>query len=188
MAYLTPAELKALGFKHLGQNVKISDRAAIYNPELISIDDNSRIDDFCVISGVITIGKFCHITPGCLIAGGTPGVTMADFCTLAYGVKVFSQSDDYSGETMVNSLVPKKFKAEIFKQVNLSRQTIVGAGSIILPGADIAEGCSIGAMSLVAKPTEPWGIYYGIPAKRRGERSKNILELEAQFLIENTSK
>jgi len=188
MAYLTRTELENLGFKHLGQNVKISDRAAIYNPESISIGDNSRIDDFCIVSGVIVIGNFCHITPGCLVAGGVPGVVMDDFCTLAYGVKVFSQSDDYSGESMVNSLVPKEFKNEVFKQVRLSRQTIIGAGSIILPGADVAEGCSVGAMSLVAKPTEPWGIYFGIPAKRRGERSKNILKLETQFLKEYSAK
>lgn len=64
MAYLTRTELENLGFKHLGQNVKISDRAAIYNPESISIGDNSRIDDFCIISGTIVIGNFCHITPG----------------------------------------------------------------------------------------------------------------------------
>jgi acetyltransferase-like isoleucine patch superfamily enzyme len=185
MAYLTEAELKALGFKHLGRNVKISSLAAIYNPERISISDNVRVDDFCILSGLISIGSYCHITPGCLIAGGAPGVFMDDFCTLAYGVKIFSQSDDYSGETMVNSLVPKKYKSEIFKAVHLARQTIIGAGSIIMPGADIAEGCSVGAMSLVVKPTEPWGIYFGIPATRRRERSKKLLELEAAFINEN---
>lgn len=184
MAYLTEQQLHELGFKALGKNVRISDKAAIYNPEQISIGDYSRIDDFCIVSGKIVIGHYCHITPMCLLAGGTPGITLSDFCTLAYGVKLFAQSDDYSGQTMVNSLIPKKFKNELFAAITLQRQTVIGAGAIILPGVTLAEGCSVGAMSLVTKSTEPWGIYVGIPAKRLKDRQRDLLQLEQQFLQE----
>lgn len=186
MAYLTTTQLRELGFRKLGKNVKISDKAAIYNPENISIGNNSRIDDFCIVSGMVNIGNYCHITPMCLVAGGEPGITLADYSTLAYGVKVFAQSDDYSGATMVNSLIPKKFKNEYFAPVMLGKHTIIGAGSIILPGVTIEEGCSIGAMSLVTKSTTSWGIYAGIPAKRLKERKQDLLELEKQFLKEHT--
>ena len=54
MAYLTEDELKTLGFKSLGENVKISDKASIYDAHNIQIGDNSRIDDFCVISGNVS--------------------------------------------------------------------------------------------------------------------------------------
>lgn len=184
MPYLTLIQLENLGFKSLGKNVKISDKASIYNPELINIDDHVRIDDFCVISGNISFGKFCHITPMCLIAGGVPGVFLADFCTLAYGVKVFAQSDDYSGGTLVNSLIPIKFKNEIFKSVTLGKHVIVGAGAIIFPGVNVAEGCAIGAMSLVNKNTDPWGIYVGSPASKLKDRDRKMLLLENQFLNE----
>ncbi len=189
MAYLTKVELEELGLKYCGINVKISNKAAIYNPEMISIGDNSRVDDFCIISGNVSIGRFCHITPMCLVAGGEPGVFLKDFCTLAYGVKLFAQSDDYSGETMVNSLIPKKFKNEIFSPVVLEKQTIIGAGTVILPGVTIQEGCSVGSMALVTKTTEPWGIYAGIPAKRIKERKRDLIQLEKLFLkeIENDS-
>ncbi|WP_152207599.1 acyltransferase [Marinobacter changyiensis] len=185
MAYLSSKALEAMGFKALGKNVKISDCAKIYNPETIAIGDHSRIDDFCVVSGQVSIGKYCHITPMCLVAGGKPGITLSDFCTLAYGVKVFAQSDDYSGSTMVNSLVPKTYKNEYLSAVLLKRQVIVGAGSVIFPGVTLEEGCSIGAMTLVNKSTKPWGIYAGNPARRIKDRSKNLLELERQFLNEN---
>src|SRR5690554_3494337 len=109
MAYLTETQLNEIGFKNLGKNVKISDKASIYNADQIEIGDNSRIDDFCVISGKVIIGKYVHITPMCLIADRKLGIIMEDFCTIAYGVKVFSQSDDYSGKTMVNSLIPEKY-------------------------------------------------------------------------------
>lgn len=184
MAYLTRKQLDNLGFKFLGENVKISDKASIYNFEQIEIGDNSRIDDFCIISGKVKIGDYCHITPMCLVAGGEKGIYLDDFCTLAYGVKIFSQSDDYSGETMVNSLIPKKYKNEKKEKVVLKRQVIVGAGSMIMPGVTVAEGCSIGAMSLINKNTEPHGIYLGTPAVRIKDRKKDFLTLEKQFLEE----
>ena len=187
MAYLSISDLENMGFKSLGKNVKISDKASIYNADEIEIGDNSRIDDFCIISGKIKIGSYCHITPMCLLAGGVPGIQLEDFCTLAYGVKVFSQSDDYSGETMVNSLIPKKYKNEKKEKVTLKRQVIVGAGTIIMPGVTIDEGCSIGAMSLIIKSTQPWGIYLGIPAKKIKDRKQDLLFLEKKFLEEENN-
>ena len=182
MAYLSELELRTLGFKAIGCNVKISDKASIYNCDEIEIGDNSRVDDFCVLSGKVYIGKYCHITPMCLVAGGVCGVYISDFCALAYGVKIFAQSDDYSGLTMTNSQVPKLYKNEIFESVHIGRHVIIGAGSCVLPGSNIAEGCSIGAMALVLKSTRPWGIYAGVPARRIKDRSKELLALEAEFL------
>jgi acetyltransferase-like isoleucine patch superfamily enzyme len=185
MAYLTSEQLNKMGFKSLGVNVKISDKACIYDSEKISIGNNSRIDDFCILSGVVEIGKYVHITPMCLIAGGTLGVKLLDYCTLAYGVKIFSQTDDYSGETMVNSLIDSKYKSEFFSSVILHKHVIIGTNSVILPGVIVAEGCSVGAMSLLNKSTEAWGIYIGVPAVRFKERKQDLLKLEQQFLKEN---
>lgn len=184
MSYLSQSALESMGFKRLGRGVKISDRASLYDVHEMELGDFSRIDDFCVVSGRVTLGRFNHITPMCLVAGGTPGIVMDDFCTLAYGVKVFAQSDDYSGETLTNSLVPKKYKKEIFAAVQLHRHVIVGASSTIMPGVVLAEGCAVGAMSLISKSTDPWGIYVGIPARRVKDRSRNLLSLEKHFLQE----
>ena len=182
MSYYTQEQLKELGFKYIGKNVKISDKASIYNYDQIEIGDNSRIDDFCVISGKIKIGTHVHITPMCLVAGGIKGIVFEDFTTIAYGVQVFTQSDDYSGRTMTNSTIPKEYKNEFMEEIILKKYSIVGAGSIIMPGVKLAEGTSIGAMSLVLKSTNPWGIYVGNPAKRLKDRKKNLLELEKQYL------
>lgn len=181
MAYYSDIDLKNLGFKSLGKNVKISNKASIYNCDQISVGDNSRIDDFCVVSGNICIGKNVHITPLCLVAGGERGIVFEDFTTLAYGVKVFTQSDDYSGESMCNSTVPKKFKNEFKKEVIIKRHSIVGAGSIIMPGVVLAQGTSIGAMSLVLEPTQEWSIYVGSPAKKLKDRKKDLLTLEKLY-------
>jgi len=115
MAFLSQEHLASMGFKSIGKNVRISDRAAIYNANEIEIGDNSRIDDFCVISGRIKIGRNVHFAVFCNVAGGSEGITFSDFSGLAYGCHVFSQSDDYTGGTLTNPTVPAKYKRETRK-------------------------------------------------------------------------
>lgn len=50
--------------------------------------------------------------------------------------------------------------------VNIQRGSWIGMGAIILPGVTIAEGCVIGAGSVVLYSTQPNGLYVGNPAKR----------------------
>jgi acetyltransferase-like isoleucine patch superfamily enzyme len=182
MAFLSEEELNSMNFKYLGKNVKISDKASIYNPELIEIGDHSRIDDFCVISGKVSLGRNVHIAVHCNVAGGEKGVRMDDFSGLAYGCHVFSQSDDYSGATLTNPTVAAKYKNETKLPVHLKRHVIVGACSVILPGVVVEEGTSVGAMSMITKSTDSWSIYFGIPAKKIKARKKDLLELEKDYL------
>ena len=130
------------------------------------------------------IGENVHIAPFCLVAGGEEGISFADFSGLAYGVRVFSQSDDYLGRTLTNPTVPDKYKEKTKSKIHLGRHVIVGCNSVILPGVTIAEGCSVGAMSLVKKSTKEWGVYLGAPALRVAERKKDLLVLEKQYLLE----
>jgi galactoside O-acetyltransferase len=184
VAFIDREKLVAMGFKHLGDNVKISDKASIYNPELMEIGDHARIDDFCVVSGKVNIGRNVHIAVFCNIGGGELGVTLEDFSGLAYGCHVFTQTDDYSGLTLTNPTVPDKFKKEAKAPVLIKRHSIVGTTSIVMPGVVLEEGTSIGAMSLVSKSTEPWTVYFGIPAKRLKARKRELLNLEQEYLRE----
>lgn len=184
MAYLNRCQLSEMGFRLLGKNVKISDKASIYDPDKIEIGDDARIDDFCVVSGNVQVGRCVHIAPFCLVAGGEEGIVFGDFSGLAYGVKIFSQSDDYTGRSLTNPTVPDDYKREIKKRVYIGRHVIIGTDSLVFPGVTVAEGCSVGAMSLVNRNTDPWGIYVGNPAKRVKERKRDLLELEQKFLDE----
>lgn len=188
MAYYTQEQLVQLGFKSIGINVKISDKASIYNFDQIEIGDNSRIDDFCVISGYIKIGANVHITPMCLIAGGEKGIVLEDFVTIAYGVKIFTQSDDYHGESLTNSTIPKEYKNEKRHAVLLKKHSIVGAGSTILPGAILENGVSVGAMSLILGLTKSWSIYAGVPAIKINKRSRGLLNKEIKYLRDCNAK
>ena len=77
---------------------------------------------------------------------------------MAYGCHVFTQSDDYSGETLTNATVPIQYKSETKKKISIGKHCIVGTSSLI---------------------------YVGNPAKKISPRSKNLLKLELQLSEEN---
>jgi acetyltransferase-like isoleucine patch superfamily enzyme len=179
--FLSKAELSRMNFNHLGKNVKISNRAALYQTENMSISDNSRIDDFCVLSGRINIGKNVHITTHCSIAAAQQQILISDFVGIAWGTTIFSSMDDFSGGSMTNPTIPIEFRGVTHAEVVLNRHVIIGANSVVFPGVEIAEGCAIGSMTLVTKSTEPWGIYVGVPARRLRDRSQNLIGLEEEY-------
>lgn len=171
-----------MGFETLGKNVLISDKASIYGANQMRIGDNCRIDDFCVVSGRVEMGRNVYVGPFALIAGGTPGVFLDDFATLAYRVQIFSQSDDYSGETMTNPTVPVAYKNETKIPTYIGRHVIIGAGSTVMPGADLAEGTSLGSATLVLRSTDPWSIYVGNPARKLKDRDRGLLRFEEAYI------
>ena len=183
-SFYNQEEIKQLGFKHIGKNVLISKHACFYTPEEIIIGNNVRIDDFCILSGKITIGNYIHIAAYSALYGGNKGITIYDFANLSSRITIYAKSDDYSGETMSNPLIPEKYKNVNQEEVIIHKHVIIGSGSIVLPGVIIHEGCSIGSLSLVTKTLDPWTINAGIPAKKIKERSKNLLILEQKFLHE----
>lgn len=183
MAFYTQDQLQALGLKLLGQDVKISDKASLYNPAKIEIGDNSRIDDFCVLSagdGGIYIGRHVHIAVHCSLVGSAR-IEMHDFSGLSSRVSIYSSSDDYSGEFMTNPTIPSLYTNVTCAPVVIERHVIVGSGAVILPGVTMREGACAGALTLIKRNCDEFGIYFGIPAKRVGDRSKSLLDQERKF-------
>jgi acetyltransferase-like isoleucine patch superfamily enzyme len=181
MAWMTNKEISDMNCKAIGTDVLISDRAVIHNPETTEIGNNSRIDDFCILSGKIVLGKNVHIAVFCNLAGGSEGIEMNDFSGLAYNCQLFTQSDDYSGDTLTNPTIPEKYKNVYRNKIVIGRHVIIGCSSMVFPGVSIGEGCSIGAGSIVNKGLEPWGIYVGSPVRRIKDRQRKLLLLEKEY-------
>jgi len=184
MAWLNKEQIAAMGFAAVGEHVLLSDRASYYNCAAVRIGDNVRIDDFCVLSagaGGISIGSYVHVAIfSSLIGAGR--IVLSDFCNISSRVSLYSSSDDYSGVTMTNPMVPDEFTAVKHADVVLGRHVIIGSGSVVLPGVAIEDGVAIGALSLVKNDCEAFGIYVGVPAKWKRARSRNLLEVERRFL------
>ena len=132
-------------------NVLISKNANIYNPESLHLGSNIRIDDFCIISGgdeKIIINDYVHI--GCYSSLiGKERIVLDKFVNISSRVSIYSTSDDFSGNTLTNPMIPDKFKKLDIRPVTLEKHVIVGTNATILPGVTIKEGSAVGAYSLM---------------------------------------
>lgn len=175
--YLTETDLKDRGIARLGTNVRVHETAILVDLERIEIGSNVRIDPYCVLSaagGYLKIGSYIHIgSHNITVAGG--GVDLADFVNLSQGVRIYSVSDDYSGESLTSPMIPSQLSRRVSGPVKLGRHVIVGSGSVILPDLTVGDGCSVGALSLVNRSLSDWGIYAGIPVRRIKARSRRLL-------------
>ncbi len=176
-SFYSEEEIQEIGFKSVGKDVLISRYISFYSPEKISIGSHVRIDDFCILSGNITIGNYVHIAAGCYLFAGEYGIIFKDYTGLSSRSVVYASTDDYSGEYMSNPTIPDEYRNVIGGKVILEKHVLIATGCTILPGVTIAEGTAVGAMSLVNKNLPKWSICFGIPAKKIKERKKNILNV-----------
>lgn len=182
-SFYSEAELKAIGFKGFGRNVLISRKASFYNPEEMFFGNNVRIDDFCILSGKISVGSYVHIAAYCGLFGRY-GITFKDFSGLSSRISIYTYSDDYLGRCLTNPMVPEEFRTKPnIGPVALEKHALIGCGSVILPNSLIEEGASVGALSLVKGTLKAWGIYTGVPAQYRTKRkSDKMLEMEKDLI------
>ena len=156
-----------IGFKSLGDNVLISDKASVYGAENIEIGSNVRIDDFVILSagdGGIKLGSYIHIACFAQLIGHA-SITLDDFAQVSGKCSIYSSSDDFSGTYLVGPTIPSEFLNVKHLSVHLKSHTLLGCNTVIMPGVTIGFNTAVGAMSLVLKDLAPYGLYAGIPAK-----------------------
>jgi virginiamycin A acetyltransferase len=137
----------------------------------IVIGAGTVIDSFVKIKpaggcGMITIGPNCVINSGCVLYSGHgirigANVLIAANCTLAPTGHIFADPD-----------LP--IRAQGFGAgrggIVIGDDVWIGAGSVLLDGARIGDGCVIGALSLVRGVVPPFSVAYGRPAACHGRR------------------
>lgn len=181
-------DLRQMGFGKVGAHVQVARSCTIVGLSNIVLGDHVRIDAMCSIiaTGPVTfegrnhIGAFCHLV-------GRGGLELGKYAGLSQRVSIYTASDDYGGGFLTNPTVPEKYTSCTVAPVRLGRHVIIGSGTVVLPGTDIGEGASVGALSLVTKSLDPWHVYSGIPARRLKARSRDLLALEAQLEAEPSS-
>jgi acetyltransferase-like isoleucine patch superfamily enzyme len=177
-SFLDTHDLKQLGLGSYGQNVLVSRFARFYSPGNIHLGNNVRIDDFCILSGgkEIRIANYIHIGAYTSIYGNH-GVRIDNYCNISNRVALFSESDNPSGETMTNPMVPCDFKfLQIAGSIHLHEHCIVFSNSTVLPGVTLQEGAVLGAHSLANRELPAWTICAGNPAKPIKTRKSDLLK------------
>ena len=172
-SFYSEKELASLGLKSYGNNVYISRKCSIYGADKISIGNNVRIDDFCLLSGNITIGSNIHISAYTALYGAM-GIIMEDYTGISPRCTLISASDDFSGDCLVGPIHPESTTNVTGGPIVMKRFSHIAAHCCIMPNVTIEEGTVIGAMSLVRHTTEPWMMYVGCPVKALRPRKNGL--------------
>jgi len=167
-----------MSFISVGKDFYLSDLTVIKRPELIKIGNHVAIDQFVTITTQAEIGDYVHIAPNCSIIGGVNSkVIFEDHSGMAAGARVIAGGADFNSGFLTNPQVPSEFTCATNSVVKFEKFSILSTNSVVMPGVTLAEGCIIGANSVVLSDTEPWTIYVGSPAKPIKKREKgNIYE------------
>ena len=175
-SFYTQDELQKLGLCSCGHDVLISRKASFYSPDKIRIGNNVRIDDFCILSGTITIGNYVHISAFSALYGAN-GIILEGYCGVSPHCILLSATDDFSGDYLVGAQFPTKFTNVTGGLVILKKYTQLATNTIVFPNITIEEGAVTGAMTLVNRNLAPWTINTGIPVNRTRQRKKGLLKI-----------
>ena len=167
-----------MGVREIGENCTVSRKCSIYSGRGITLGNNIRIDDFCLLVGNITVEDYVHIGAFCGLHASKDGhIVFRSFSGISSNVHIYASSDRYDGEYMTaRPGLTDDCIDDDCSEIVLGKYSQVGTGSVILPYGSLGEGAAVGAMSLVNRPLDPWNVYVGTPCKKIKSRSKNMLK------------
>lgn len=174
-SFYSEEELLSMGFKSIGKGCCISRKASFYGISRMSIGDNVRIDDFCILSGNITLGSHIHISAYVALYGAE-GIVLEDYTGISPRSTIYSAMDDFSGDYLIGPIHPEEYINVTGGPVIIRRYSQIGCNCVVFPNLTIDEGVVVGACSLVRRSLDSWGIYTGIPVKKLKERTKKLLK------------
>ncbi len=175
LSHYTDVELLSMGFKSIGKGCLISRKASFYGIEQISIGNNVRIDDFCILTGNITLGDNIHISAYVALYGAKE-IEFENNTGISARSTIYSAMDDFSGDYLVGPVHPEEYTHVTGGKVLVKSFAHIGANVLVFPNITIGEGCVVGACSMVRGDLKSWGVYYGIPVKRHKERNRGMVE------------
>lgn len=149
-SFYSEIELSKLGLKSYGQNVLISKKCSIYAPEKISVGNNVRIDDFCILSGRVTLGNNVHISAYSALYGAE-GIEFRDHSGCSARTTIYSAMDDFSGDYLIGPMNPVGTTKVTGGKVTIGQFVQLGAHCLVFPNVMIHDGAVVGALSLVTK-------------------------------------
>lgn len=135
-----------LTLKHLGINSSVNRNVEIRSPYRVSI------------------GSYTSINKNVLLDGRGKGLVIGDCVDIAQEVNIWTLQHDYNspdyaaqgGLTIIEDYV------------------WIASRATILPGVRIGKGAVVAACSVVTKDVEPYTIVAGVPAKKIGERQRDL--------------
>lgn len=129
----------------IGEHTSIHWRAAFFAPSKISVGHNTIIGNDCFLDG-------------------RRELTIYNNVNISGHVQVFTLEHDPYSPTFGTEGGP----------VVIRDYAYIASRATILPGVDIGEGAVVAAGAVVTKDVPPYTIVGGVPARRIGERPRNL--------------
>lgn len=171
----------------LGEHTIVGKTVRIRKPGRVAIGDYSIIDDFTYVSCGLTVGLYSHIGANSVLIGGDAHITIGNFVNIAPGCRLIASSHDFAQGGLTGPTIPAEYAAPaITSNISLADHVLLGTGTVVLPGVQLPEGVSTGAMTLITTRTklEPWTLYVGSPARPLRRREEEAIKLTAEKLLE----
>lgn len=139
----------------------------------VQIGEGTRLWAFTNVQNGAEIGMDCNICDGCFIEKGSKignRVTIKNNVAVFDGIEIEDGAFIGANITFINDRLPRSENDGdwTLERTIVKKGATLGAGSTILCGLQIGEHSFVGAGSLVTKNVEPYGLYYGHPAVKRG--------------------
>lgn len=112
------------------------------------------------IKGKVKIGRDCALSSGCILAGHTSGITLADNVMIGPYTVLIAFEHGFK-----NLNIPMRKQAKEANPIFIEDDVWIGANCSITSGVTIGHGCIIGAGSVVTKDIPPYSIAAGVPAR-----------------------
>lgn len=135
---------KVFGIK-IGKHSNLHFGCRFYNPRGVVIGDN------CVI------GHCCFLD-------GREGLKIGNNVNIAGETAIYTQEHDPQSPDF----------GAVGGQVTLEDYTFTGSRALILPGVTIGKGAGVAAGAVVTKDVGEYEIVGGVPAKKIGERTRDL--------------
>ena len=124
----------------------------------IRVGQDVAIFNDCLFLGQCEVGDGSFINARCTL-DGYGCIKIGRNVFLATGVKLITSTHE------IGPAYKRAGQRKLYPIV-IGDGCWLGTDSLVLPGVTVAQGCIVAAGAVVAKDTEPNGLYVGVPARR----------------------
>ena len=141
-------------FMKLGKGVTIHMGVKFWSPRRI------RIGDYSIVNG------------GCIL-DGRKGLTIGSNVDIGWDVALYCGHHEVQDPEYRGVMIP----------ITIGDRACLYARAMLIKGVDIGEGAVLAAGAVVTKDVPPYTIVGGVPAKKIGDRNRNLVYTLSQKFV-----